>query len=419
MVVGNARTRVQRELKEFKEQLTVLLIGMLFVILAADVRLAEISALGRRGLIVVLALMFLVRPAVILSSTWGAGLSWRDKTFLAWVAPRGIVAAAVSSLFDERLSAAGIDGGAEMRAMVFLVIAATVVFQGATAEYVARLLGVRRPSGQGYAILGASPLGRALARILAAGGEKVVLIDSDASKHQMAEGEQFRVVFGNALEERVLLSAGVESRKAALGVLSNAAVNLLFARKAREEYGTPRSCVALDSGTGSVTPEMAHEVGASVLFGDPRDLELWSVRLRRGLALVEPWRRDEAAGAEDDGGDADDGQAGEGNGGERRETVPGVVREMEREAVRDADRGWSLPAEMPHSLLPLAVGRGDRVVPLDDETRIKPGDVVHWLVFAERADELRAWLAERGWSPAPLSRPADLAPTAPPAGATP
>ncbi|MFH1844792.1 MAG: sodium:proton antiporter [bacterium] len=201
LVVGNVRSPVQRELKEFKEQLTVLLIGMLFILLAADVRLAEIQALGWPGLLTVLALMLVVRPLSVLVCTWRVNMPWRERAFLAWIAPRGIVAAAVATLFDERLTEAGISGGQEMRALLFLVIAATVLFQGATAEYIARWLGVRRPSNQGFAILGANPLARTLGRLLLRQGEPVVLMDSSVTKHRKAQEEDFRVVYGNALEE--------------------------------------------------------------------------------------------------------------------------------------------------------------------------------------------------------------------------
>ena len=110
-VVGNARTPVHRELKEFKEQLTVMLIGMLFVMLAADVRVAEVTGLGWRGVLVVVALMFIVRPVNVLMCTMRAGLTWKDKAFVSWLAPRGIVAAAVASLFHDRLTGVGFSGG--------------------------------------------------------------------------------------------------------------------------------------------------------------------------------------------------------------------------------------------------------------------------------------------------------------------
>ena len=180
-VVGNAGARSAREIKEFKEQLTTLLIGMLFVLLAADVRLADVAALGRPGVLVVLVLMFLVRPLSILLCTARSGLTWREKCFLSWVAPRGIVAAAVASLFADRLSADGGDLGTQLRALVFLVIAATVVVQGATAGTDGPPAGRAAPGGPGYALFGAQPLGRLLARLLSEHGHEVVLIDADAT----------------------------------------------------------------------------------------------------------------------------------------------------------------------------------------------------------------------------------------------
>ena len=88
LVVGNIRTRALSDLMEVKEQLTVLLIGMLFVLLAADVRFAELRALGVPGLLTVAALMFVVRPLNIAAGTAGSGLKLREQAFLAWLAPR-------------------------------------------------------------------------------------------------------------------------------------------------------------------------------------------------------------------------------------------------------------------------------------------------------------------------------------------
>src|SRR5690606_1816363 len=104
VVVGNARTRLLRELIDFKEQLTVLMIGMLFVLLAADVRLAEVSALGWRAAATVAALILIVRPIEAYASTWGSRLRREERLFIASLAPRGIVAAAVASLFAQQLA---------------------------------------------------------------------------------------------------------------------------------------------------------------------------------------------------------------------------------------------------------------------------------------------------------------------------
>ena len=191
LVVGNARARVVAELRELQEQLSTLLVGLLFVLLAADVRMGEVAGLGWAGAGLVAALMFVVRPLNVLAGTWGTDLTWREKAFLGWLAPRGIVAAAVSSLFAESLEQEGIAGGSELRAMVFLVITATVLIQGLSGGLVANLLGLRRPSNRGYVILGANALGLALARALGETGEEVLLIDSNPQACAEAAAEGF------------------------------------------------------------------------------------------------------------------------------------------------------------------------------------------------------------------------------------
>ena len=155
MVVGNRKTIIRRELMEFKEQMTVMLIGMLFVLLAADVRVADVLALGKGGLYTVVALVFFIRPLNIVFGTMNSDLSFKQKMLLAWLAPRGIVAAAVASYFAIELEKNGIDG-AQLRAMVFLLIAVTVLSAGLTGSFVANLLGLKRKSDQGWIILGAN-----------------------------------------------------------------------------------------------------------------------------------------------------------------------------------------------------------------------------------------------------------------------
>src|SRR5690606_40552993 len=115
LVVGNMRTRLERELREFKEQLTVLLVGLLFILLAADVRLAEVTGLGWGGVLTVLLVMFVIRPVGVALCTRGSTLSWRERAFIAWLGPRGIVAAAVASLFAQALLDRGLPLGGELR----------------------------------------------------------------------------------------------------------------------------------------------------------------------------------------------------------------------------------------------------------------------------------------------------------------
>ncbi|MEH2252901.1 cation:proton antiporter [Nostoc sp.] len=133
-------------LRRFNEQLSILANSVLFILLAADLSIASIFALGWGSVLTVLMLMLIVRPIDILISTWNQGLKWQQQLFLSWVAPRGIVAASLASLFAVSLTKQGINGGDSIKALVFLTIMMTVFLQGLTAGWVASLLNLRLTS---------------------------------------------------------------------------------------------------------------------------------------------------------------------------------------------------------------------------------------------------------------------------------
>jgi NhaP-type Na+/H+ or K+/H+ antiporter len=363
--VGNRRARVVAELKDFKEQLTVMFIGMLFVLLAADVRLAQVRALGWRGLATVLALMFVVRPLNVLAGTFATSLTLRERAFIAWLAPRGIVAAAVSSLFAQTLAGAGIAGGPELRALVFLVIAVTVVVQGLTGGLVAGFLGLRRVP-KGWVVVGANGLGRTLGDLFGAAGHEVVLLDSNPQASRAAEEAGFRVLYGNALAEPTLRRAELDARLGAMAATSNEEVNYLFARRARLEHKLGSVWAAVRRDHRSVEGSMLTEIGAHLLFGEPRAIALWAQRLERGAAPVERFLWTGAAASA--GSPAGAGAAGTGADGES-------------------------PA------LPLALFRGGEILPVDETTAPRDGDVLAAALAAEAREAGLAHLRARGWEP--------------------
>jgi hypothetical protein len=281
VVVGNMRTPVDRDLREFKDQLTLLLIGMLFVLLAADVRLVDVRALGWGGLGVVASLVLVVRPLGVWLSTAGSDLGARERAFVAWIAPRGIVAAAVASLTASALEQNGLAGGSELRALVFLTIATTVVLAGFTARPVASWLGQRLPARDGFALLGANGLSLVLAEQLRGGGRPVVMLDSNPHSCRRAEEAGFTVLFGNALEERTLQRARLEIVQAVIGLTPNEELNGLFVGRARELFGVPEGFIALVRQGSGVTEEVVRSTQSRVLFDAPHDLERWDVRARR------------------------------------------------------------------------------------------------------------------------------------------
>ncbi|MGB3513570.1 MAG: cation:proton antiporter [Microcoleaceae cyanobacterium] len=240
IVVGAAEIPELRQLRRFKGQLTMLAVSVLFILLAADLSLASIVALGWGSVFTVLTLMFLVRPLNVLLCTWNSKLNWRQKMFVSWVAPRGIVSASVSSLFAILLTQKGINGGDSIKALVFLTIIMTVFSQGLTARFIAQMLGITSSAAKGAVIVGSNPLSRLIGRIFQDRGESVVIIDTDEEACKLAEKEGLRTYKSSALDTDVLEEAGLQSVGTFLAMTSNGEVNIVLAQRAAEEFKPPR-----------------------------------------------------------------------------------------------------------------------------------------------------------------------------------
>lgn len=241
IVVGASALPEERLLRRFKGQLTVLGVSVLFVLLSADLSIDSIFALGWGSMFTVLVLMFVVRPISISLCTWNSSLNWRQKFFLAWVAPRGIVSASVASLFAILLTERGINGGDSIKALVFLTIVMTVFFQGLTARWIAKWLQINRhDEATGAVIIGCNPLSRLIARLYQERGESVVLIDTDPEACEKAEQENLRVFHSSGLDIEVLEKAGLDSMGTFLAMTSNGEVNSVLAQRAAEEFRPPR-----------------------------------------------------------------------------------------------------------------------------------------------------------------------------------
>ncbi|MBD2504296.1 cation:proton antiporter [Anabaena azotica] len=239
-VFANSSVPEERSLRSFKGQLTMLSVSVLFILLAADLSIASVFALGWGSLLTVLVLMFVVRPVNILFCTWKSNLNWRQKLFLSWVAPRGIVSASVASLFAILLTQRGINGGDSIKALVFLTIIMTVVCQGLTAGWVANCLGITSKQATGAVIVGCNPLSLLIARFFQERGENVVLIDTDPECIAQAEAQNLRVIASSALDGEVLEEAGLASMGTFVAMTNNGEVNYVLAQRAAEEFNPPR-----------------------------------------------------------------------------------------------------------------------------------------------------------------------------------
>ncbi|MEO4046109.1 sodium:proton antiporter [Pseudomonas sp. CAU 1711] len=197
MWLANMRGVDVQHILHFKENLSVLLISGLFILLAARLDLGALLALGPATLLLLLIVQFIARPLSVALSTTGSALNWRERALLAWIAPRGIVAAAVSAIFAERLLRHGYEQAELLVPLTFLVIIGTVVLQSATARPLARLLKVAEPSPRGFLIIGANPVARALGKALQQREQRVLLTDSSWENISAARMDGLPTYFGN------------------------------------------------------------------------------------------------------------------------------------------------------------------------------------------------------------------------------
>lgn len=186
---------------DFKESLSVLLISALFIILAARIELHELIHVGWPAIILLGIIIFVARPVSVFASSIGSDLSVNEKLMISWIGPRGIIAAAISSLFALRLEDAGYTEAALIVPLTFVIIIGTVVIQSTTARYIAEFLKVREPSPTGLLIIGAGNVARAIGKELQSHDYKIMLTDSTWENIRLARMEGLETYFGNPISE--------------------------------------------------------------------------------------------------------------------------------------------------------------------------------------------------------------------------
>ncbi|RMG17102.1 MAG: hypothetical protein D6731_04685 [Planctomycetota bacterium] len=267
-VVGHVLEEEARPIAQFKENLQVLLIGVLFVLLSARLRLTDLEALlDWRALAFVVLLVVVVRPLAVLLSTLRASVSWSERLFLAWLAPRGIVAAAVASVFGLRLSDAGYANAEALAPLTFLVIIATVSLYGLSAAAVARRLGLAVPNPQGVLVLGAQEWVRDFACALRDAGADVRLIDNNFQNVRKARAQGLSAIYANVRSRFVAEDLDLSKVGQFLALTSNDEVNTLAAEGFAEELGRARVYQLHPSGGGDRRHDPIPSARARRVFG--------------------------------------------------------------------------------------------------------------------------------------------------------
>jgi len=207
LIVGLNKPRQLREVKAFKAEIVDLLIGLLFLLLVARLELQQfVNFFKLGGGWVLFSVILVIRPISIAVSSWGTSLKLREKALLSWVAPRGVVAASMASLFALSLQDKGdASGAALLEAFVYSIICATVLIQGLSAGFVAKVLRVQRPAPNDWVIVGAHHFGRELARQLIREEEQaVILLDTNARNIALARKAGLPALLRDGMEAEKL-----------------------------------------------------------------------------------------------------------------------------------------------------------------------------------------------------------------------
>ena len=284
---ANSRVSVHHIL-EFKENLRVLLISSLFILLAARVDMGALRLVLRPGTVgFLLALFFVIRPAGIWLSTRGSKLSREEKIFLAWMCPRGIVAAAVASVFGLSLVEQGVEEAAQLAPLTFLVIVATVVVYGLTAGPLARRLGLAIPDPQGVLLVGAHAWARDMAAALQGEGLNVLLIDANRRNVRDARMRKLPARVMNAIEEHVTDHLDLFGIGRLMALTPNDEVNTLVCMHFWQTYGRSKTYqLPPDALPSQTKPTSAPPQGGRLLFGTDADFYHLSKRFARGRIRV-------------------------------------------------------------------------------------------------------------------------------------
>ncbi|MBT8149701.1 MAG: cation:proton antiporter [Gammaproteobacteria bacterium] len=224
----------------FKEHLSVLLISVLFIVLAARIDLQQLFDVAWQALALLLVIQLLARPAKIFVSTLGQDLSWQEKGLLAWIAPRGIVAAAISAIFAERLIALGYEDAQLLVPLTFSVIIGTVVLQSATASYIARKLGVAEPEPKGFLFVGANAFARSLAQELTKLELRCVVADSNWDNIRQARMIGLETFYGNPVSEHADIHLDLSGIGGLLAMSHQRYVNVIAAIHYSADFGEQR-----------------------------------------------------------------------------------------------------------------------------------------------------------------------------------
>jgi len=276
--MANMKNVPLEDVLHFKETLTILFISGLFILLAARIDFATLAQVGFGSLLVFLAIQFVAQPLKVWLSGIGTGMSWQEKLMIAWIGPRGIVAAAISGLFALKLQDVGFVGAESVVPLTFIVIIGTVVFASATARLMATRLGMAEPEARGVLIVGSNDFSRGVAKALKAQGFRAIIADSDYTGIRQARMEGLDTYFGNVVSEEADRKLDLVGVGRLFAMSLHPELNTLATMRYKAEFGAAYVHVVLTprETMGSDKQRIARHIQGQVMFGE--DIHIGDLR---------------------------------------------------------------------------------------------------------------------------------------------
>ena len=248
MVMGNMNLPNLKELLYFKESLSVLLISILFILLAANINISDMELIYNwNTAILFLVIVFLIRPIGVFLSTRGSGLKLNEKLFIGWVGPRGIVAAGIASLFGSKLMNKGEPGAEYITPLVFMIVLGTVLFNATTARLFAKWVGVFLERSEGILIIGASKVSRLIANYLKNNNRHVVVIDNNETNIEKCKNMGLEGIVANIYSDALTDNIELNDVGYLMALTGNSEINKYALDKFRKQFGENGSFRLVDT----------------------------------------------------------------------------------------------------------------------------------------------------------------------------
>lgn len=237
VVLANSRISSLNEMKRFKETVTIILVSAVFILLTASLNLETLRSFGPQVLGFVLAILFIVRPLAIWLATINTGTTWQERTLVAIIAPRGIVAVAIAGLFGSTLVEQGIEDGDKIIVFTFAVVASTIVLHGFSLPLLAKILKLRSTIRPGVMLVGSTSFTVGLAEKLGEEGIPCLITDQNWHRLKKAKSKGIETFYGDVLSEHAHHNINISNWKHLVAATDNDAYNALVCTEFAPEMG--------------------------------------------------------------------------------------------------------------------------------------------------------------------------------------